>query len=91
MSNKTLIQDDLQLIYDELYDDKALFKGNEISVFYAKDFEVQSSKERVITVQSKDVLGITNSDIVTIGTVDHKVISFYNEPDGFETTIGLEI
>ena len=90
MSIKTLLQDDLDLIYDELYDDKATYKDKEISVFYAKDYEVQSSKERVITAKSKDVIGINNSDTVTIGTIDYRVISFYNEPDGLETTIGLE-
>ena len=90
MSVKTLFQDDLDLIYSELYDDKALFRGTEISVFYAKDYEVQGSKEKVITAQSNSVSGISNSDTVTINSVDYKVISFLTDQDGLETTIGLE-
>lgn len=90
MSIKALIQDDLDLIYDELYDDKAIYKEKEISVFYAKDYEVQSNKERVITAKSKDVVGISNSDVITINNVVHKVISYYKEPEGLEVVIGLE-
>ena len=90
MSINTLIQDDLDLIYGELYDDKAEFRGVEISVFYSKDYEVQSSKEKVITAKSKDVAGINNSDVITINKIPYKVISFYNDTEGRETTIGLE-
>ena len=90
MSINTLIEDDLQLIYDELYDDKALYKGNSISLFFSNDYEIQSAKERVITVQSKDVVGLSNSDTITIDNVVHKVISFTPSNDGKETVIGLE-
>jgi len=90
MSINTLIVDDLQLIYDELYDAKATFKGNEISVFFANDYEVQSSKEKVLRVQSKDVVGISNSDVITLDGADYKVITFIPDANGLETTVGLE-
>jgi len=90
MGINTLMEDDLQLIYDELYDAKATFKGNEISVFFSPDYEIQSSKEKIITAQSKDVSGITNSDVLAIDGIDYKVITFNESADGRETTIGLE-
>lgn len=90
MGLNTLIENDLQLIYDELYDVKALYKNVSLSVFFSDDYEVQSSKEKVITAQSKDVAEISNSDIFTIGGIDYKVITFNHSPDGLETTIGLE-
>jgi len=90
MSINTLIEEDLQLIYDELYDDKALFKGKSIGVFYANDYDISSVREKVVTVQTKDVIGISNSDIFTINSIDYKVITFSLTSDAKETIIGLE-
>ena len=84
-------QADLQSLYNDLYDVKATFKGSEISVIYDNTYEVQSIREKVLRVQANDVVGISNSDTISIGDDIYRVISFLPTADGLEMIIGVEL
>ena len=84
-------QADLQSLYNDLYDAKATFKGAEISVIYDNTYEVQSIREKVLRVQANDVVGISNSDTITIGSDVYRVISYLPTNDGLEMIIGVEL
>ncbi len=90
MSLKESIVNDLPLIYKELADVQATFKGNPIYAFFDDNYDVENIRQKVIRVQSSDVQGITNADTITIDGITHKVIMFEKTPDGFEMIIGLE-
>ena len=90
MNINTLQAIDIANLYAELYDDKALFNGTEISVIYDSDYEVQSLKEKTIRVLTSSVPLLSNSDIFTINGTIYKVIAFQQMPNGMETIIGLE-
>ena len=91
MALKQMIANDINLLYSELYNAKATFKGAEISVIYDNTYEVQSIREKVLRVQANDVVGISNSDTVTIGSDIYRVISYLPTNDGLEMIIGVEL
>jgi len=91
MALRQMIEDDINLLYSELYDTKATFNGAEINVIYDSTYEVQSVREKVLRVQASDVVGITNSDTITIGNDDYRVISYLPTSDNLEMIIGVEL
>jgi len=91
MSINALFQEDLQSLYADLYDAKATFRGEEISVIYDSTYDVQSIREKVIRVQASKVVGISNSDTISIGDDIYRVISFLPTADGLEMIIGVEL
>ena len=90
MGISTLIDNDLPMLYRELRDTTAVYNGTAIDVIYDTDYEISSVKEKIIRVQAKDVIGLSNSDTITIDGADYKVISFNEMTDGREIVIGLE-
>ena len=90
MGLNTSIDNDLPYLYKELKDATAVYNGVDIDVIFDTDYEVSSIKEKVVRVQSKDVAGLSNGDVITMNGIDYKVITFQVSPDSRETTIGLE-
>jgi len=91
MALKQMIENDINLLYSELYDAKAYFNGDEINVIYDNTYDVQSVREKVLRVQASDVVGISNSDTITIEDKVYRVISYLPTSDELEMIIGVEL
>jgi len=90
MGLNTSLSGDLPNMYTALADAYATYNGVEIGVFFDDDFTVGGISDKLIKVQSSDVVGLADGHVFEINGVTYEVLNHNPTETELETIVALD-